>query len=231
MKQSLAWLASALAFAVLLSCTTTTKLRPEKEQQVSGFFGDDYHLLQPGAEGQLAMRYIAPGIDWKQYKGTVLEPVQFWAGSDSKVKPDAQMMLSTYFYNSLKASLEKVGINLVELPGPGIMRAQVALTDVTEAVPVLRTVSVIVPQARVLNQAQQLYTGSYGFSGAAEVGIKITDSRTGQLLGAAIDRRGGGGGAQQAAVWQWGDAQAAIDFWTQRCAEKVVELRDKAKEQ
>jgi len=195
---------------------------------MTGFLGDAYPLLKPGEEGQLALRYIAPNIDWKQYKGTLLEPVQFWAGSDSKVPPDAQVMLSTYFYNSLKASLEKVGSNLVDLPGPGIMRAQVALTDVTKATPVLRTVSVIVPQARLLNQAQELLTGSYGFSGSAEVAIKVSDSRTGQLLAAAIDRRGGGGGAEQAAVWQWGDAQAAIDFWTQRFAEKIAELRAKA---
>ena len=109
------------------------------------------------------------------------------------------------------------------------MRAQVAFTDVTKATPVLRTVSVIVPQARLINQAQQLVTGSYGFSGSAEVALKVTDSQTGQLLAAAIDRRGGGGAVQQAATWQWGDVQAAIDFWTQRFAEKMVELREKAK--
>ena len=155
--------------------------------------------------------------------------MQFWAGSDSKVTPEAQVMISTYLYNSLKESLGKVGIKLVDLPGPGVMRAQIAFTDVTKATPVLRTVSVLVPQARVLNQAQQLVTGSYGFSGSAEIAAKLTDSRTGQLLAAAIDRRGGGGSIQQAAVWQWGDVKAAIDFWTQRFADKMVEFRAKAK--
>ena len=197
--------------------------------EMQGFMGDAYPLLQPGKDGQVDLRYIAPNIDWKQYKGTVLEPVQFWAGSDSKISPEAQQMLATYFYNSLKENLGKVGVNLVDLPGPGVMRAQISFTDVTKATPVLRTVSVIVPQARVINQAQQLVTGSYGFSGSAEVAIKITDSKTGQLLAAAIDRRGGGGSIEQAAVWQWGDVQAAIDFWTQRFAEKMVELREKAK--
>jgi hypothetical protein len=108
------------------------------------------------------------------------------------------------------------------------MRAQSGLTDVTKATPVLRTVSVIVPQARLLNQAQQLVTGSYGFSGSAEVAIKVTDSHTGQLLAAAVDRRGGGGAVSQAAVWQWGDAKAAIDLWSQRFADRMVELRARA---
>ena len=197
--------------------------------QMEGFMGDAYPLLKPGKEGQVDLVYIAEGVDWKQYKGTVLEPVQFWAGSDSKISPDAQQMLATYMYNSLKANLDKVGVNLVDLPGPGIMDAKIAFTDVTKATPILRTVSVIVPQARVINQAQQLVTGSYGFSGSAEVALKLTDSKTGQLLAAAIDRRGGGGSIEQAAVWQWGDVQAAIDFWTQRFADKMVELREKAK--
>jgi hypothetical protein len=212
----------------LLACSTTTELKPQMGQQVQGFLGDAYPLLQPGKEGQVALRYIAQGVDWQQYHGTVLEPVQFWAGADSKLAPDAQLMLSTYLYNSLKENLGKVGIDLVDLPGPGVMRAQIGLTDVTKATPVLRTVSVIVPQARLLNQAQQLVTGSYGFSGSAEVAIKVTDSHTGQLLAAAIDRRGGGGAVSQAAVWQWGDAKAAIDLWSQRFADQMVELRARA---
>ena len=224
--RSLAAVAALLSFA---ACTTTTQEKVKMNPQIQGFMGEAYPLLEPGKEGQVDLRYIAQGVDWKKYNGTLLEPVQFWAGSDSKIAPDAQQMLATYFYNSLKANLEKVGVNLVDLPGPGIMRAQIAFTDVTKAVPVLRTVSVIVPQARVINQAQQLVTGSYGFSGSAEVALKVTDSQTGQLLAAAIDRRGGGGSIEQAAVWQWGDVQAAIDFWTQRFAEKMVELREKAK--
>ena len=172
--RSLAALVALVAFA---ACTTTTQEKVKMAPEMQGFMGDAYPLLTPGKEGQADLRYIAQDVDWKQYNGTVLEPVQFWAGSDSKVSPEAQQMLATYFYNSLKANLGKVGVNLVDLPGPGVMRAQIAFTDVTKATPVLRTVSVIVPQARVINQAQQLVTGSYGFSGSAEVAIKVTDSQ------------------------------------------------------
>ena len=231
MKNHRAFAAAATlaAFAALLACTTTKQEKVKMTPEMQGFMGDAYPLLEPGKEGQVELRYIAQNIDWKKYKGTMLEPVQFWAGSDSKVPADAQQMLSSYIYNSLKTNLEKVGVNLTDLPGPGVMRAQVALTDVTKATPVLRTVSVIVPQARLLNQAQELLTGSYGFSGSAEVALKVTDSQTGQLLAAAIDRRGGGGSVEQAAVWQWGDATAAIDHWTELFAQKIVELRAKAK--
>ena len=214
--------------AVAAACTTTTRLKPLFGERATGFLGDAYPLLEKGGKCQVELCYVAHGIDWKKYHGVVLEPVQFWAGEDSKVAPDAQQMLATYIYNSLDANLAKVGVNIVDLPGPGIMRAQIALTDVTTATPILRTVSVIVPQARVINQAQQLVTGSYGFSGSAEVALKVTDSQTGQLLAAAVDRRGGGGSIEQAAQWQWGDVQAAIDVWSQRFAERMAELKQQA---
>lgn len=226
MKNTLAVLAVLVA---LTACTTTRALRVQETAEVQGFMGEAYPLLKPGTEGMAELVYVNDQVEWTNYKGTVLEPIQFWAGSDSKVSPDAQHMLSSYFYSSLRAALEKQNFNLVDMPGPGIMRTQLAITDVTKAVPVLRTVSVIVPQARLLNQAQELVTGSYGFSGSAEVAIKVTDSQTGQLLAAAIDRRGGGGGAQAAAVWQWGDAKNAIDHWTQMFANRLTELRTRVR--
>jgi hypothetical protein len=224
--------ASLLAAALLASaCSTTTALRPKATQQASGFLGDAYAKLQPGAEGQAALRYVNEDVNWRQYSSILVDPVQFWAGSDSTLPVDVQQMLSTYLYNSLKLNLEKQGFTLADLPAPGVIRAQFAICDVTKATPVLRTVSLAVPQARLLNQAQQLLTGSYAFAGSVEVALKATDARTGELLAAAIDRRGGGGGLQQATVWQWGDAEAAIDVWTQRATQRLAELRARSGEQ
>jgi len=198
------------------------------DTEAEGFLGDAYPLLEPGGEGEAALRYVNQNADWEKYQGTLLEPVQFWAGSDSKVSAEGQSILTSYLYNSLNENLAKAGIHMVDLPGPGILKAQIAVTDVTTSTPVLRTVSVIVPQARLINQAQKLVTGSYGFAGSAEVALKVTDSQTGELLAAAVDRRGGGGALSQAAVWRWGDLQAVIDVWSQRFAARMVELRDRA---
>jgi hypothetical protein len=219
---------AVLLVAALVACTATKGLEVKRTAELQGFMGDAYPLLQKGKEGEADLRYVAQGVNWKQYNGTVLEPIQFWAGSDSKLPPDVQQMLTTYMYNKLREDLGKVGVNLVDLPGPGVMRAQIALTDVTSATPILRSVSLVIPQARVLNQAQELLTGTYGFSGSAEIALKVTDSRTGQLLAAAIDRRGGGGDISQAAQWKWGDAQAVIDHWSQMFAARIAELKAKA---
>jgi hypothetical protein len=222
--------AAILTAVAILACTTTTEQKVEINSQMTGFMGDAYPLLKPGTAGQVALRYVNEDADWSSYHAGLLEPIQFWAGSDSKLPPDAQQMLATYLYNALKANLEKQNVTLTDLPAKGVIRIQLAITDVTKATPVLRTVSVLIPQARVINQAQELLTGTYGFSGSAELAIKATDAKTGELLAAAIDRRSGGGAVQQAAQWQWGDAQAALDFWAQRASDVLGKLRAKVKE-
>jgi len=218
------------ALALSLACTTTKEQKVEVNSQMTGFLGDAYSLLKPGTPGQIALRYVNEDADWASYHAGLLEPIQFWAGSDSKLPVDAQQMLASYFYNALKANLEKQNITLTDLPAKGVIRIQLAITDVTKATPVLRTVSVLIPQARVINQAQELLTGTYGFSGSAELAIKATDAKTGELLAAGIDRRSGGGAVQQAAQWQWGDAQAALDFWAQRAGDVLGRLRAKVRE-
>jgi hypothetical protein len=49
---------------------------------------------------------------------------------------------------------------LVDQPGPDVLTMRVALMDATTATPGLRGISVIVPQAKILNVAQSLATGS-----------------------------------------------------------------------
>jgi hypothetical protein len=223
-------LALALCFvAVAAGCTTTQQQKPRETTSAAVFLGDAYGKLEPGSEGQLALRYVDPAVDWRQYDVLLLEPVQFWAGADSKLGADVEHMMSAYLYNAVRDDLTKQQFQLVDLPGRGVIRVQLAIMDATAATPILRTVSVIIPQARLLNQAQELLTGSYGFSGSAEVALKATDSRTGQLLAAGLDRRSGGGALRQAAVWQWGDAKAAMDLWSQRLTERLAELRAKGR--
>jgi hypothetical protein len=108
------------------------------------------------------------------------------------------------------------------------MTLRVALMDATTAVPGLRTVSVIVPQARVLNMAQSLATDSYAFVGSAEAEMKVTDSTNSTLLAEAVDQRAGGMGLKGAASFQWGDAQNAMDYWSQKIPSRLTQLQGKS---
>jgi Protein of unknown function (DUF3313) len=88
----------------------------------------------------------------------------------------------------------------------------------------LRSVSLVIPQARILNYAQSLATGHAAFAGSAEAAFKATDSTTGQLLAESVDRRIGGMAVKEAAQIQWGDAEAAMYYWSQKITERAVAL-------
>ena len=60
--------------------------------------------------------------------------------------------------------------------------------------------------------------------GSAEAAFKATDSTTGQLLAESVDKRIGGMAVSNAAQVQWGDAEAAMDYWSQRIAQRAVAL-------
>jgi hypothetical protein len=187
------------------------------------FLGSDASLLQPGAEGQAAYIYINPNVQWSNYKKILLKPVEYWDSLDTTVSPDDQKMLTSYFYNSLQKNLQQ-NFTVVDQPGPGVMTMAVAIVNAEAATPGLRSVSLVIPQARILNYAQSLATGHAAFAGSAEAAFKATDSTTGQLLGESVDKRYGGMAVAGAAQIQWGDAEAAMDYWSQKIDQRAVAL-------
>src|SRR5260370_5671169 len=230
--------AAALASALMASgCSTTVESQPAAAKalesggpmpsSVTGFLGADASRLAPGPEGGAALAWINPNAQWSSYTKIQLMPVEFWAAADSKVSTADQAVLTEYFYNQLQTNLSK-SFTLVDQPGPGVMTLRVALMDATTAVPGLRTISVIVPQARVLNMAQSLATDSYAFVGSAEAEMKLTDSVNGTLLVEAVDQRAGGMGIKSAASFQWGDAQNAMDYWSQKIPSRISQLQGKS---
>lgn len=226
-----------LSFALLAGfaagCSETVEEKPAVVSRVTGgeappavteFFGSDYSKLQPGGQGQAAMVYINHGANWSQYDKILLQPVEFWDAANSSVSPSDQQSLSSYGYNQLKQDLQQ-HFTMVDQGGPGVMVLRVALIDVTAATPGLRSVSVVIPQAQLLNRLQSLGTGSYAFVGSAEGEMKLTDATSGELLAAAVDKRAGGVALSSAAQWKWGDAQNAMNYWAQKITNRLLELQ------
>ena len=190
----------------------------------SGFLGSDYSLLTPPAEGsdQKAMlRYVNPNVNWSSYNKIMIAPVTFWAADDTKVSAADQQALCNYAYNEFVRVLIKNFI-ITGQPAPGVAKLSVALTDATSAVPGLRSISVLVPQARALSAVKMVATGTYSFVGSAQGAIKLNDSVSGQLLAAAVDKRVGGTSIKNVDVFQWGDAENAIDYWANLTDQRLV---------
>ena len=201
----------------LAGCAVTQQARLKRQTQ-SGLV--DVRLLEKGKKGEAALRYVSPAAQWTSYRRVLLEPVAFFGGDDTKVSPADQRMLCDYLYQSLEQTLA-AKFEMVREPGPGVMKLQVALTDAEGATPVLRSVSMAVPQVRALVSLQYLATGTYTFVGGAQGEAKLTDSLTGEVLGEWIDRRVGGGSIAAAAQWKWGDVENAMDAWATQAAERL----------
>ena len=147
----------------------------------------------------------------------------FWATEDSKVSAADQKVLCTYFDKVLVKSLEK-NFTIVNQPGPGVAQLSVALTDATSAIPLLRTLTLISPQARVLSLVTMAATGTYPFVGSAQGAARITDSVSGQLLEAWADKRTGGASIENVDVFWWGDAKNVMDYWANGLDQRLVLL-------
>jgi uncharacterized protein DUF3313 len=214
-----------LAGSLLAGCSQTAAPAPNILQRAqgetpappppSGFLGSDYSLLTPPAEGsdqEAMLRYVNPNVTWSSYNQVLIAPVTFWAADDSKVSAEDQQKLCNYAYDEF---VKIIGENFIiaNQPGPGVVKLSVALTDATTAVPGLRSISVVVPQARALSAIKKLATGSYAFVGSAQGALKLNDSVSGQLLAAAVDKRLGGTSITNVDVFQWGDADNAIKYW------------------
>jgi hypothetical protein len=211
-------LPAVMMMMALAACSVTEQAKPDTMQQ-TGFL-KNYSQLQPGAKDQALLVYFNPDARWSRYTKVMIEPVTFWGDASSNVSVEDQQKLSSYYYNKLNEDLSQK-FQIVDRAGPGVMTLRVALTDPTAATPVLRSVSVVIPQARLLNSVANLATGSYAFVGSAQSEGEVVDSQTGGRLAAAIDKRSGGLSIKNANVWQWGDAENAMDYWAQRTADRL----------
>jgi hypothetical protein len=204
------------AVVVLLAagCSTTTQMKVEDQPAVCGFLGDSCKELKPGAEGEAGLRWVNPKANLTQYNKVLINVVGFFGSDKEKVAPKEQQTLTDAFAKTLNDELSKK-YQIVDQAGPGVMKLQLALLDAEAATPGLRSITMVVPQMRLLSTGASFATGKFPFAGGAEAAAKVTDSVSGELLAAGVDRRVGGGSIKTAAQWEWGDAENAMKAWAE----------------
>lgn len=220
-KRSWSFLVVGAGAVLLAACTTTQQATVAQSDIKCGFIGPVCSQLRTGAPGQqIAWLYTNPAVDWTKYKKLMLQPVTYWDDQNSKVSVEDQHRLTNFLYATFEQELAKQ-FQLVDQDGPDVMQLQLALIDVAAATPGLRTITMVIPQARLLSTVKRGATGSYPFVGGAQAEFKLTDSLTGEVLAAGVDRRIGGGSISTAAQWEWGDAENAMKAWSKLAAERL----------
>jgi hypothetical protein len=220
----------AVCAVMLTACAHSQQAGGYGKAEPSGFL-KDYSKLHPAAddtEATLAY-FTSDKAKFKSYTKVWLEPVQVWRGetSDAKdlEKEDADF-LSQLLWSKLDEELRK-NYQMVREPGPDVMRLRVGITESGKNIPVLDNITAAYPMAYVLSKGKKYIGGTESFVGKASIEAEATDSQTGEVLAAAVDRRGGGKYFWKS-LTRWGDVEEAYTYWAKKFAWRACMMRGDA---
>jgi hypothetical protein len=194
-----------------------------KTVERTGFLAN-YDQLAPGGDDRAALVYFKPGVDYKAYNKLMFERIVVLLSDSAEsrsIDPALMKALTDYYQNALFAAV-KGGYEVVDQPGPGVLRVRVAITQLKPSNPTANTLSTIVPVGMVVSGASKAVSGDNLGTGEASTEIEVLDSVSGERLAAAVDRRQGGKGVFRG---KWEDTKEAFDFWAKRFRQRLDAVR------
>ena len=212
-----------LIASLCLACAATKEARDPRKAE-AGFLGD-YSILEEKSGPGARLRYLRGGVDWKRYDKMLVDPIQFWKAADEEAglsEADKQTLVNYYhstFYERMSKDYE-----MESLPQPNTLRVSIVFTRLGDRTVTLDTVATYVPQLLLVSAAKPVVTGKPSFGGEAAFEGQNTDAHTGELLGAAVDKRVGGKTIKN--FDDWADVKKAIDYWIESFAYHTCTLRE-----
>jgi hypothetical protein len=200
--------ACVLALALVVGCGGSTTHKD------SGFL-EDYSQLEPmGDKAGKARLYASPTLSIDSYDKILIEPMAFFLHPDAKgtnVDSGKVSEVTTYFDTLARDTLLHY-YQVVDQPGPGVMRLKTALTDINTASPTKNVVSTIVIKTGV-------------DVGGASIEAELLDSQTGELIASFVDSRKGRSFLNTKNYRSLGDSKKAIQYWVEHTAEYLDAIR------
>jgi len=182
------------------------------------------NIFTKGSGDQSLYRYVNPKVDFKQYRNIIIDPVM--VQKDGELDKDELQDYQTLANNAFVYLTQelKMDYQVVNSPQPNTLRIQMAIIDADSAKPVRNTLSTIMPIGMALSVVRYGATGKQSGVGEITVEMKITDANTGELVGAALDRRVGG--KQLTELWSsWHNADDALQYWAKRLRFALCDMR------
>ncbi len=181
-------------------------------------------ILVKGTGDQALYRYVNPNADIKRYNKVIIDPVMVSKdGSLDKDELQDYQTLANNAYVYLTRALEK-NFQIVRVPEPGAFRIQMAIIDADSSKPVRNTLSTIIPVGIALSVVKYAAVGKQSGVGEITMEMKVTDAITGELLGAAVDRRVGG--KELTKLWSgWHNADSALQYWAKKLNYTLCDMR------
>ncbi len=183
-------------------------------------------MLQPGREGEALLVYRNPQADFSRYQMIYVGPVVVWdkdSVKESGIPQEDLDRLADELRSKVIWELNQVYVVVPKLV-PGALHLEMALTEVVPSNVGMDVVTTLLPPARLFSGAKGLATGTQAFVGRAGVEGRITDTDTGELLFAAVDRRVGKN-TLDGSMNSWNDVQQAFRYWATRLSERLRTLK------
>jgi hypothetical protein len=168
----------------------------------SGYLAD-YSQLEKISGTKYRKGWLAEDVDWKSYHGILVDPVELWIESEEILEgdydPEDLAMLQDYLRGTfIRSFAESRNVQVVEEPGPGVLRLRLALTNLRQA-----------------KRGANVLTGflvklPFSLGGAALEG-ELRDSDDDRLLLAFTDQSRGKHVPSMRAYTRWGHAKKAMD--------------------
>lgn len=181
-------------------------------------------ILVEGSGDQALYRYVNQKADIRKYDRVMIDPVIIY--KDGEMDKDQLENLQTLANNAfvyLTKELEQ-DYTVVKSPEPGTLRVQWAIIDADSSKPARNTISTISPIGIGLNIVKMSVTGKQMGVGEITLQMKVTDASTGDLLGAALDRRVGGKTITK--LWSsWYNADEALKYWAKKMRFALCDTR------
>ncbi|SDH33576.1 Protein of unknown function [Paraburkholderia steynii] len=176
---------SAIVAAILLAgCASNSNMPSQTEY--SGYLPNYSDLTQAtDPDGETFLRYINPKLNPANYSAIIVDPVVFYP----KAEPTAQVSQATldqirgYGTTCLRQAIAS-RVRVVDAPGPGVVKLQVALTGVATTAAGLKPYQ-YVPQAFVISMAINAVEGAPQQSKLLVEALG-TDSVSGEVLSKVI---------------------------------------------
>ena len=207
-----------LVIVVLIGFGSLGEVRAQSTRtrisRYSGFLGD-YSKLKRSRELKGAMSYENPSKKLGHYDKFMIDQVVVHFAPNAKgigVDPIKVQQVADYFHRELWLALS-MRYQVVNTPGPGVLRLRMAITDIKTTVPIMN----IHPGTKLLGQVLGLGLGGASMEGEA------VDSQTGERVLAVVDSRKGGINPlpSRAAIDPVAHAKEVMRYWVKRFVGRV----------
>jgi len=212
-------------FGFVAACGTTKQARGVKAP-LHPLLGFDPQILTLGKKDQMLLIYVSPNVDIRKYHSIYIDPILYQKPEKASPASLAELQkLANNLYAYIQDEL-KNDFTLDRALGPGAIRLQMAFYNPRKRAVVSNCLTSAVPVGVIPSIVKDFATGKALSVGEASAEIKITDALTGELLGAAIDRRIGEKYSKEAFT-SWGDVDQAFRAWAKKIHLRFCEIARK----